>query len=114
MRQEAAERICTPPKVFKLIHREEIRMNEIQPFNDAEVLPAMRPALDRLHSDGMAKLREHAEMQTMAMQYGEFITKTGACPEIYRGKPLDAAAAILRGVQRSSSSKARSACTRGR
>lgn len=74
-------------------------MNEIQPFNDAEVLPAMRPTLDRLHSDGMAKLREHAEMQTMAMQYGEFITQTGACPEIYRGKPLDAAAAILRGVQ---------------
>ena len=73
--------------------------NELAHLADAEVLPAMKPALDRLQSDGMAKLREHAEMQTMAMQYGEFITQTGACPEIYRGKPLDAAAAILRGVQ---------------
>lgn len=59
---------------------------------------AATPAPNRLMEQGIAKLRAHAELKVMAFEYADFITKTGACPDIYRGKPLDAAAAIIRGT----------------
>ena len=51
-----------------------------------------------LMAKGVEKLRQHAELKAMAFDYAEFITKTGACPAIYKGKPMDAAAAIIRGA----------------
>lgn len=51
-----------------------------------------------LMQKGVEKLRQHAELKQMAFDYADFITKTGACPTIYKGKPLDAAAAIIRGT----------------
>lgn len=51
-----------------------------------------------LMQKGVEKLRQHAELKQMAFDYADFITKTGACPAIYKGKPLDAAAAIIRGT----------------
>lgn len=57
--------------------------------------PAPAPTLMQ---KGVEKLRQHAELKAMAFDYAEFITKTGACPAIYKGKPMDAAAAIIRGT----------------
>ena len=51
-----------------------------------------------LMQKGVEKLRQHAELKKMAFDYADFITQTGACPAIYQGKPLDAAAAIIRGT----------------
>ena len=51
-----------------------------------------------LMQKGVEKLRQHAELKQMAYDYAEFITKTGACPAIYKNKPMDAAAAIIRGT----------------
>lgn len=51
-----------------------------------------------LMQKGVEKLRQHAELKQMAFEYADFITQTGACPTIYKGKPLDAAAAIIRGT----------------
>lgn len=51
-----------------------------------------------LMQKGVEKLRQHAELKQMAFDYAEFITKTGACPAIYKNKPMDAAAAIIRGT----------------
>lgn len=51
-----------------------------------------------LMQKGVEKLRQHAELKQMAFDYAEFITKTGACPAIYKEKPMDAAAAIIRGT----------------
>ncbi|ALA68436.1 hypothetical protein CLAC_03325 [Corynebacterium lactis RW2-5] len=51
-----------------------------------------------LMQKGVEKLRQHAGLKQMAYDYAEFITKTGACPAIYKNKPMDAAAAIIRGT----------------
>lgn len=59
---------------------------------------AATPTPNRLMEQGIAKLRAHAELKAMAYEYADFITKTGACPDIYRGKPMDATAAIIRGT----------------
>lgn len=58
---------------------------------------AQMPA-QTLMQKGVEKLRQHAELKQMAYDYAEFITKTGACPAIYKNKPMDAAAAIIRGT----------------
>ena len=51
-----------------------------------------------LMQKGVEKLRQHAELKAMATEYAGFITQTGACPAIYKNKPNDAAAAIIRGT----------------
>lgn len=56
------------------------------------------PVGQTLMEKGVAKLRQHAELKAMAFDYADFITKTGSCPDIYRNKPMDAAAAIIRGT----------------
>ncbi|MCK2200506.1 hypothetical protein [Corynebacterium callunae] len=66
-------------------------MTEIQPYNQAQ-------QGSTLMQKGVEKLRQHAELKAMAFDYAEFITKTGACPAIFKGKPADAAAAIIRGT----------------
>lgn len=55
-------------------------------------------ANDAARSTGYAKLREHALAKAEAWDYAEFITSTGMCPDIFRGKPKDATVAILRGA----------------
>lgn len=75
-------------------------MSNLEPINPQnEILPAQNQDMGAtLMERGMKKLRDHAEMFVTAQQFAEFITQTGACPDIYRGKPADATAAILRGV----------------
>lgn len=70
---------------------------QIATRDDSTSIAATPPA-NRLMEQGIAKLRAHAELKAMAFEYADFITKTGACPDIYRGKPFDAAAAIIRGT----------------
>lgn len=66
-------------------------------YNTGELMP-MSEAPKTLMQKGVEKLRQHAELKQMAFEYADFITKTGACPAIYKGKPMDAAAAIIRGT----------------
>lgn len=56
------------------------------------------PAAPTLMEQGVTKLRQHAELKAMALDYAKFITETANCPDIYRNKPNDAAAAIIRGT----------------
>ena len=60
--------------------------------------PGAQMPAQTLMQKGVEKLRQHAELKQMAYDYAEFITKTGACPAIYKEKPMDAAAAIIRGT----------------
>lgn len=60
--------------------------------------PGAQMPAQTLMQKGVEKLRQHAELKQMAYDYAEFITKTGACPAIYKNKPMDAAAAIIRGT----------------
>lgn len=69
--------------------------NEIATQNTQTPAPVERKTLMQ---KGVEKLRQHAELKAMAMDYAEFITKAGSCPDTYRGKPLDAAAVIIRGT----------------
>ncbi|ORI13463.1 hypothetical protein [Rhodococcus sp. 1168] len=55
-------------------------------------------SLEVARSTGFSKLHEHALAKAEAFEYAEFITSTGMCPEIFRGKPKDATVAILRGA----------------
>lgn len=71
-------------------------MTNIQPYNDQPV--AVTSPRQTLMQKGVEKLRQHAELKAMAFDYADFITKTGACPQIYKNKPMDAAAAIIRGT----------------
>lgn len=64
---------------------------------DAPIAPADTQPMT-LMQKGVEKLRQHAELKEMALGYADFITKTGACPADFRGKPNDAAAAIIRGA----------------
>ena len=66
--------------------------------NDAGGIEPIATAPKTLMQKGVEKLRQHAELKQMAFDYADFITQTGACPTIYKGKPLDAAAAIIRGT----------------
>ncbi|EOM78038.1 hypothetical protein DW322_11150 [Rhodococcus rhodnii] len=61
----------------------------------AEIVPTRD---EHARSTGYAKLREHALAKAEAWDYAEFITSTGMCPDIFRGKPKDATVAILRGA----------------
>ena len=72
-------------------------MTEVETYT-APATPAAPDASQTLMEKGVAKLRQHAELKAMAFDYADFITKTGACPAIYKGKPMDAAAAIIRGA----------------
>ena len=72
-------------------------MTEVETYT-APATPAAPDASQTLMEKGVAKLRQHAELKAMAFDYADFITKTGACPSIYKGKPMDAAAAIIRGT----------------
>ena len=72
-------------------------MTEVETYT-APATPAAPYASQTLMEKGVAKLRQHAELKAMAFDYADFITKTGACPSIYKGKPMDAAAAIIRGT----------------
>lgn len=71
-------------------------MSDIAIPNQNDNTPAS--AEPTLMAKGVEKLRQHAELKAMAIDYADFITKTGACPEIYKNKPEDAAAAIIRGA----------------
>lgn len=66
--------------------------------NGAGGIEPIATAPKTLMQKGVEKLRQHAELKQMAFDYADFITQTGACPTIYKGKPLDAAAAIIRGT----------------
>ena len=66
--------------------------------NAAGGIEPIAAAPKTLMQKGVEKLRQHAELKQMAFEYADFITQTGACPTIYKGKPLDAAAAIIRGT----------------
>lgn len=66
--------------------------------NAAGGIETIAAAPKTLMQKGVEKLRQHAELKQMAFEYADFITQTGACPTIYKGKPLDAAAAIIRGT----------------
>ncbi|AZA08730.1 hypothetical protein [Corynebacterium pseudopelargi] len=66
--------------------------------NNLPPAPAVANTGQTLMQKGVEKLRQHAELKAMAMDYADFITQTGNCPDIYRGKPADAAAAIIRGT----------------
>ena len=66
--------------------------------NAAGGIEPIATAPKTLMQKGVEKLRQHAELKQMAFDYADFITQTGACPTIYKGKPLDAAAAIIRGT----------------
>lgn len=66
--------------------------------HDAELVAPVGQPPATLMQKGVEKLRQHAELKAMAMEYAEFITKTGGCPDIYRGKPMEATAAIIRGT----------------
>ena len=70
---------------------------EIQ-THDAEIVTPVSQPPATLMQQGVEKLRQHAELKAMAAEYAEFITKTGACPDIFKKKPLDATAAIIRGT----------------
>ena len=72
-------------------------MTEVETYT-APATPAAPDTSQTLMEKGVAKLRQHAELKAMAFDYADFITKTGACPTIYKGKPMDAAAAIIRGT----------------
>lgn len=48
---------------------------------------------------GYQELQRAVAMQADALTFAEFYTKTGICPDTFRGKPVDAAAAIMRGAQ---------------
>lgn len=50
-------------------------------------------------SNALQKLKDHAQMHTIALDYAKFITKTQLCPDVFKNNPADAAAVILRGVQ---------------
>ena len=76
-------------------------MNQNLPAHTTDTAGGIEPiatAPKTLMQKGVEKLRQHAELKQMAFDYADFITKTGACPTIYKGKPLDAAAAIIRGT----------------
>ena len=72
-------------------------MTEVETYT-APATPASPDTSQTLMEKGVAKLRQHAELKAMAFDYADFITKTGACPTIYKNKPMDAAAAIIRGT----------------
>ena len=74
-------------------------MTEISTYNPDQTPTLYDPnKAPTLMEKGVAKLRQHAELKAMAFDYADFITKTGACPTIYKNKPMDAAAAIIRGT----------------
>ena len=73
-------------------------MSDIQPYTEPATDLATPQPSKTLMQKGVEKLRQHAELKAMAFEYADFITKTGACPAIYKGKPMDAAAAIIRGT----------------
>lgn len=72
-------------------------MTEIQTYTQDNKMPAESTG-STLMQKGVQKLRQHAELKAMAFDYADFITKTGACPATYKNKPMDAAAAIIRGT----------------
>lgn len=74
-------------------------MTDISPYNPDQTPTLYNPdKAPTLMEKGVAKLRQHAELKAMAFDYADFITKTGACPTIFKNKPMDAAAAIIRGT----------------
>ena len=64
--------------------------------NTAGGIEPIATAPKTLMQKGVEKLRQHAELKQMAFDYADFITQTGACPTIYKGKPLDAVKAKRR------------------
>lgn len=71
----------------------EIAVTEPQP--DITVLPPARPAA----SDAIGQLMAHAEAMSAAKQLGEALAGTDMVPKDYKGKPGNAAAAILYGAE---------------
>ncbi|RRQ26282.1 hypothetical protein DK926_18720 [Rhodococcus sp. Eu-32] len=67
--------------------------NEIATIVDDEA-----KSLEISRAAGLSKLHEHTRAKAEAFEYAEFVTSTGMCPDIFRGKPKDATVAILRGA----------------
>lgn len=62
---------------------------------DIEILPARRPA----QSEALGQLMAHAQAMSAAKQLGDALSQTEMVPATYRGKPGNAAAAILYGAE---------------
>lgn len=63
--------------------------------NEIEILPAARPA----HNEAIGQLMAHAQAMTAAKQLGDALAGTDMVPADYKGKPGNAAAAILYGAE---------------
>jgi hypothetical protein len=70
-------------------------MTALEPINDIDILPMQRPA----HSGAIGQLMAHAQAMTTAKQLADALCQTEMVPARYRGKPGDAAAAILYGAE---------------
>ncbi len=67
----------------------------IQPTSEIDVLPAARP----MASEALGQLMQHAQAMTAAKQLGDALAATDMVPADYKGKPGNAAAAILYGAE---------------
>lgn len=63
--------------------------------NEIEVLPPRRPA----QSEALGQLMAHAQAMTAAKQLADALSGTDMVPKDYKGKPGNAAAAILYGAE---------------
>lgn len=63
--------------------------------SEIEILPAARPA----HNEAIGQLMAHAQAMTAAKQLGDALAGTDMVPADYKGKPGNAAAAILYGAE---------------
>lgn len=67
----------------------------IDPGNEIEILPPRRPAA----SEALGQLMAHAEAMSAAKQLADALSQTDMVPKDYKGKPGNAAAAILYGAE---------------
>lgn len=67
----------------------------IDPGNEIEILPPRRPA----QSEALGQLMAHAEAMSAAKQLADALSQTDMVPKDYKGKPGNAAAAILYGAE---------------
>ncbi|EHI13180.1 hypothetical protein [Mycolicibacterium thermoresistibile] len=63
--------------------------------SEIEVLPPARP----MASESIGQLMQHAQAMSAAKQLGDALSQTDMVPKDYKGKPANAAAAILYGAE---------------
>ena len=74
-------------------------MSEIERFEEQESTISVLPAKQAPAAHAMAVLQEASQAMDIAYRYASSVCRTQVCPQRFRGKPEDGAAAILYGLE---------------